>query len=795
MARQRYTSTSPTFSNDFMFQAPWELAMNALQFNEKQVDTIYDQAHLLGDTASNINFLEADRANVEAEKEAINSQISEVTNALASDPTQWKKQMPRIRQISQSLQNNMRTGNLSKIQGSYNAYQNFVKNYEDLRKKDPQEFDKVSQYYLNQWRSSNEKGSLSSIFSPGAVYAPKSLSDKEFVDILKDFKADEFTTLNGLYKIDNKVVTKDQVAKAALNLATSNPDFANFIRQRQMIGDESYRTPMYLAIDNATGKILTPQESEERDNAFSARALEIEKIYSDPNERAKYTPQQLEAMKAELIPSYTTQLNPTNAIAQQANALGNVYSFKSQKITGNEPAIMMYKEGQATARNNATIAAANARQDKQIAATAAENEKNRAHDIEKIKLNAELNPKSEKGKGTGKKGEKIEDLITLSGTSFFPTTGTTMAQDREILGGQAGTSYDKMIVASKVATMADASSAAALQKSGNRNDKDVRGIVDFVAKGLKSNNTEVSRLVEAKDAEGLAKLYFQKTQPQEAQRQSSNKVGAFFEAIGRAGSPGAPIQGAKTPALDNYQGASANFDALFGKVRGALETYTKDYEARNQRLSAPKAEVDFFGINTRSPETRQLQNDMNINIGDYQFYKTDDLINPVENVSDVKLQNITGSYGGMPVSFIVKDSKGVTLKAVPNSKRAQSNLEYISQNSSKIVSPADSAKTNVYFGNGGKIANLATAFDYTATVGDNKQVVPIQTSTGKELKITKSLVNGQPDKLKITIQYQGAAPKEAIVDPRTISDVNQNSVIIQMLDKMSKENNFNYNLR
>lgn len=798
MARQRYISTSPTFSNDFMFQAPWELAMSALQFNEKQVDTIYDQAQLLGDATANINFLEADRENINTERQAIDSQVSEITSALANDPTQWKKQMPRIRQLGQSLQNNLRTGNLSKIQSSYNSYQNFLKNYEDLRKKDPQEFDRVSQYYLNQWRNTNEKGSLSSIFTPGAVYAPKALSDKEFTDILKDFKADEFTTLDGLYKIDNKVVTKDQVAQAAINLATSNPDFANFIRQRQMIGDESYRTPMYMNIDNTTGQPLSPEEVEQRQQAFTARALEIEKIFTNPTLRAQHTPQQLEEMKAELKPSFTTMLNPQNAIAQQANALGNIYSFRSQKITGNEPAIMMYKEGQA-----------NTRQSKQIAATRANQEDRQAHEKEmldkrqeneqaNIKLKAELTPTkgtTGKGKGTTKGTDPLLDSLTTSGNSFFPTFGTTMAQDRAIRSGQAGGIYDKLISDSKVVTMVDAASTAALNKTSNKNDKDVRGIVDFISKGLRNNDSQISELVESKDVEGLADLYFTKTQPKEAEKKG-NVIESFFEAMGKAGSPGAPVQNAQTPALDNYQNASANFDKLFGKVRGALETYVGDFNSRNEKLRAPKAEVDYFGINTRSPQTRELQNNMNINIGDYQFFKTDNLIDSVANVSDVKLQNITGSYGGVPVSYIVQDSKGQTYKAVPNTKRAQNDLDFIAQNSNKIVIPADTAKTNLYFGNGGKNANLASAFDYVASVGDNKQVVPIATNTGKQVKITKEITNvkGSP-KLKISIDYPGIKPIQAIVDPSTISDANQNSAIIQMLDKAAKENNFNYYLR
>lgn len=800
MARQRYTTTSPTFSNDFMFQAPWELAMSALQFNEKQVDTIYDQAQLLGDATANINFLEADRENINAEREVINAEINELTTALGNDPTQWKKHMPKIKQIGQNLQNNLRTGNLSKIQSSYNSYQNFLKNYEDLRKKDPQEFDRVSQYYLNQWRNTNDKGSLSSIFTPGAVYAPKALSDKEFVDILKDFKAEEFTTLDGLYKIDNKIVTKDQVAQAAINLATSNPDFANFIKQRQMIGDESYRTPMYMAVDNTTGQTLSAEEVEQRQQAFTNRALEIEKIFTNPTLLAQHTPQQLEEMKAELKPSFTTMLNPQNAIAQQANALGNVYSFKSQKISGNEPAIVMYKEGQSNARQARGIAATRANQEDRQAHEEKMLDKRHANEQDNIKLRAELNPAKGSTSGTKGKGKSQQDVLTdtltTSGNSFFPTFGTTLSQDRAIRAGQAGGTYDKLISDSKVITMADAASTAALNKTSNKNDKDVRGIVDFVSKGLKNNDSQISELVEAKDVEGLTDLYFTKTQPKEAEKKGSSKWGAFFEAMGKAGSPGAPVRNANTPTLDNYQNASANFEQILKKVSPALTTYVGDFNSRNERLRAPKAEVDFFGINTRSPKTRELENNININIGDYQFYATDNLIDSVPNISQVKLQNITGTYGGMPVGFIVKDSKGKTYKAVPNTKRAQNDLDYIAQNSNQIVIPADTAKTNLYFGNGGKNANLASAFDYVASVGDKKQVVPISTNTGKQVKITKEItdVKGSP-KLKISIEYPGAKPVSAVVDPSTISDANQNSAIIQMLDKTAKENNFNYYLR
>lgn len=814
MARQRYTTTSPTFSNDFMFQAPWELAMSALQFNEKQVDTIYDQAQLLGDATANINFLEADRENINAEREVINAEINELTTALGNDPTQWKKHMPKIKQIGQNLQNNLRTGNLSKIQSSYNSYQNFLKNYEDLRKKDPQEFDRVSQYYLNQWRNTSDKGSLSSIFTPGAVYAPKALSDKEFVDILKDFKAEEFTTLDGLYKIDNKIVTKDQVAQAAINLATSNPDFANFIRQRQMIGDESYRTPMYMAVDNTTGQTLSAEEVEQRQQAFTNRALEIEKIFTNPTLRAQHTPQQLEEMKAELKPSFTTMLNPQNAIAQQANALGNVYSFKSQKISGNEPAIMMYEQGRQDARQARSIAATRANQEDRQAHEKEMLDKRHTNEQENIKLKAELNPV--KGSTSGAKGKaKGEDTPanTISGDSYFPTWGTSIGEDLGFIRGEKGTPYERMIVNSKVATISSAATTAALANTNYKNDKDVKDILAFINKKVQQGDKGVIEILsEAKDninsntgvSKDLINLYFKEKYPQQAYDRS-NWGKAALESVGKYGQIGygGPMgtipsyqdrSHIKTPTLNKYNSAGEHLDNLYSKLDGVVSTYTSEYTKRNDKLREPSSESKFFGLNTRSAETRQLQNNININLGDYEIFQGKDLLTPLTDVSEVKISGVTESIGGVPVAYIGKDSKGRDIRVKPNPKRAQDDLEYLSRNSTKILSPQDTTEGKVYLGMNGKIANIASAFSYLGKVGDNRQEVKLPTTSGKEIKLTKEIVNikGQ-DKLKLKVSYPGKQPAEVLLDykEQRQSDINSAKTFSEFIDILERENNTN----
>lgn len=786
MARQRYTTTSPTFSNDFMYNAPWELAMNALQFNEKQVTNIHDQATLFGGATDSINYLEADRANVEAERAKINTEVDDITAQLKEDPTQWRRLAPKIKSVGANLQTNLKTGNLSKIQGSYNAYQSFQKQYEDLAKKDPQTVQRVSAKYLADWKEKNPNGSLNSIFQGGPIHGKVSLMDEKFQKIFKEIKADKSTTIQGLYKIDNKWVSEKEVEQIALSMAMSDPDMVNYVRQQQWLGDESYTSPLYSYKDAVTGKELTPQEAQSIQENFSKRAAEIQNILSDPNKKAKLTPAELQQMQEDMTQRVVSSLNGNNAIAQQVNLMGNVFSFREQEVKGDEVGMLKVREAGSDRRTSMTINAANARQDKALADAAKARAEGREHDLNMVEHKAKF--ATTKGKGGKSTTPTIQDSITSGGTAYYPGEGNPLSVEAKFLNQGGGTTFQKLVASSKINTVADAAMTSTLASKEVPKSKEVIDYVTFLNHAVKAKNPEVLSLIENKDSDALRELFLNKTvdsrnalvKPVESQQ---NYLGISRD-----------VDLARHEGNTNLRNQAQERQRQFDVIAKASSTFINDYNSRAEKLSTPIAQSEFYGVNRKSPEILKQQNEINLNKTSYKFY--DPATNkevPASSISDINLTGIGAPNGSSPVSFNVSDGSK-SYVAVPEVGRGQQDLSHIVSNVSKMINPKELPNANLDFGMDGKIANLASTFRRLTEVSDVTQSVDVPVSNSKTpIKLVREV---RGNKINFKVHYPGKSPMDYTMDynERNMSDINSMSAYVRLLDYFSKHNNLDYQL-
>ena len=148
----RFFQTAPTqFVEDFIYQPPWELIQKVTAQKQAQYDNLMAQAKLFENLPIQHLQGEDDVYNVKELQRYYGEKVNQITDAIKKDPTSLGKYLPNIEALSKELEADFTTGNISKIQGSYNAYQQWQKDNEQLKKDDPSRYSAANVYYLGQY--------------------------------------------------------------------------------------------------------------------------------------------------------------------------------------------------------------------------------------------------------------------------------------------------------------------------------------------------------------------------------------------------------------------------------------------------------------------------------------------------------------------------------------------------------------------------------------------------------------------------------------------------------------------
>ncbi len=745
MARQRYTTTSPTFATDFMYDAPWELAAKAIDFNERQVDAVYSSQSLLGD-ALNVNYLEHDASNVNAAKNKFNTEIDEVVTGLQKDPTQWRKAMPKIQNLGKEIKTELSSGKLGNAQKSYASYQQFLKENEDTKKKDPQHFAEMSNLFLKEWKEKNPEGSVGSenVFTGGRVFGGVSLLDKKFTDILKDIKPDEYDVQKGLYLVHNKVVDKNEVTKASLSMALSDSEYAGYIRQRQLLGDRNYTSPIFIEKDS-TGKTITTEEKNAIIEKYNEDLTKFKAIVADPIEMKKYTLPQLEEMKTKLEKGLgvQTQLNPENAIAREAATLGDVYGFTSMSIKGDTVAMQRNQQQFTAGQNNlnraATVQAANTRheREKELIETRSE-EAIKVHEAKNesdVKHGKVKTQKSNKRTATSPATNR-EDASLIPGTletkagdpkKDQPATGPTMTTASVNNATQAAPTnssgklvsptstvqgfmgnYNRSLIGdfqamksnasakSRVATLTNKTNSTLKEEFKNNpialqtveliknsivNGEEIIG--DNFGSGSEGNFLGIPYAKPGVNKVGLA--IAERLNPL-VFRAYENALAERTQQVRDSINPRSPSGSMSEPAYSpEYTRAKNAYDELVSTVTRTVSSYKQKLDENyNERSSNAFLETKFYGLNPKSEAYQQMNQQINTTLGAFTYF--DSLgreMDTEETPKSLTLLNVGEPNAYAPISFLVVAPNGETLSAVPNGHREYSSFIGMVQNGLK----------------------------------------------------------------------------------------------------------------
>lgn len=287
-----YQTSQPEFVQDIIYQPPWQLMQQVMATKQQGFDNAVASTELFKNMLDikHLNF-EDDRA--KEIKDYWNTQIEDITSKLRANPNDYNKYMSSIRDLGRQLELDRREGNIAKLEGRYNAWQQWQKDNADLLngnskegiQADPANYNRLANYWFNDIRN-RATSDINAQFAGAKGIAKPDMNSKEIREALKEFKANAFEKSNGMYKIGQEYVTESEAEKAFMNLYMSNPNAKSYLQQQIMIQDPEY----YDVMTGQTRELITKD--------------------SDGN----------------------TIINPLHGFASGINAWGDILSFNKQKL-------------------------------------------------------------------------------------------------------------------------------------------------------------------------------------------------------------------------------------------------------------------------------------------------------------------------------------------------------------------------------------------------------------------------------------------------------------------------------
>lgn len=132
----RYYKTSSANPVDYMYRIPSEMMMRVLQNEDAQINNILNSADLYNNTLLQVPYLSQHADKIKEKQKYYNDKTNEISKAiLEGDAGSWRKYQGPIKDIGRELQEDMLTGDLSKIRGNYDKMQKAIKEIEELDKR------------------------------------------------------------------------------------------------------------------------------------------------------------------------------------------------------------------------------------------------------------------------------------------------------------------------------------------------------------------------------------------------------------------------------------------------------------------------------------------------------------------------------------------------------------------------------------------------------------------------------------------------------------------------------------
>ena len=244
----RFFQTTPTqFTQDFIYQPPWELMQQAAAKKQQQYDNAIATSKLFNDIP--IQHLQGvdDVANVKEKQRYYAESADMVAKAIQNDPSKVNQYMASLEALGKELSMDMKQGDLSKIQSSaiaYKAWQDDEGNKE-IKKSYPARYAAAEKAFLSKYVNAGGN-SISQGFKGEQI--TKDVDWDKLLDSAKNIQANEYSQessgANGGYiyknKSDGTVVTPDKIKEHIISRLLTDPSNIAALKQSQQFGLAKY---------------------------------------------------------------------------------------------------------------------------------------------------------------------------------------------------------------------------------------------------------------------------------------------------------------------------------------------------------------------------------------------------------------------------------------------------------------------------------------------------------------------------------------------------------------------------
>lgn len=266
---------------DGLYTPPWEMMDKALSYNQEG----YDNALATTDLFENldIQYIEDPivKEQVQKIKDYYSGKINSISEAIKANPMDWKKSRVSIENLSKDLQENLKNGEIARIQKAAQSLSNFLEQHKDFRVKNPGDFNRAYQYFLKEYQKDPLRiGNFDweTLVNPIDI---ESINKR-----IKDMAANAVEKSDGRWIVGNEEVTRDRIMESARNQIFGDPANSAYIEQQIRFQNPDYYNEEYakvnggsgfydrLYLDPTTGKVLSDEEATKRIEAYEKAKLD-----------------------------------------------------------------------------------------------------------------------------------------------------------------------------------------------------------------------------------------------------------------------------------------------------------------------------------------------------------------------------------------------------------------------------------------------------------------------------------------------------------------------------------------
>lgn len=263
----------PEYVSDFLYQPPWELIEKVAQKKQEDFSATMKSMDMLEGSLS-VGYIpdSKEKERLDTIQKFYQDKIDGFNDSLLGSPEDYKKYLPDMIKLGKDISKDLKTGELSNIQGSYNNYQSWLQSdsVKKAQTEDPGLFETAKNKYLNDWRA-NPNRSQDALFTGQQLYSGKDFTaglEKVIKELQPDLQKEGLVDTSGNWVTtttkEQKQLAVERVNNLVMGKMMSDPTLRDYISQRDSLGYNGYL--------DKQGNFISPLNEDGTPNPYSSLA-------------------------------------------------------------------------------------------------------------------------------------------------------------------------------------------------------------------------------------------------------------------------------------------------------------------------------------------------------------------------------------------------------------------------------------------------------------------------------------------------------------------------------------------